>query len=119
MKSLIMLKKNDILLTLFLLLLGCLPLSIGFHAEPALSAHITVNGATEQVLALTPETNEEFTITTPSGSNTVRIQNGAVSVCDADCPDRLCIKSAPISQPGEIIVCLPHKLLIEIRSSDK
>ena len=58
-------------------------------------------------------------VLTSTGFNIVHVQNGTISVHDADCHDRICVKSAPISQSGEIIACLPHKLLIEIKSSDK
>ena len=33
---------------------------------------------------------------------------------DADCPDRLCVKQGRIKKVGESIVCLPHKVVIEI-----
>ena len=32
-----------------------------------------------------------------------------------DYPDRICVKTGPIRKKGEVIACLPHRLLIEIR----
>ena len=120
MKNCFPLKKNDIFLILFLLFLACLPLFFTrIHEKEALFAHITVNGKTEHIIRLTPEQEEEFTITTAKGANTIHIHNGTVSVRDADCPDQICVKSIPIRQAGEIIACLPHKLLIEVKPSEK
>ncbi len=112
-----MLKRNDIILILFLLILGLLPIFLPLTGNEILYAHITVNGETERVIELSKNQHEEFTITTSKGSNTIHINNGKISVHDADCPDQFCVKTAPISKNGEIIACLPHKLLIEIRTS--
>ena len=46
--------------------------------------------------------------------NTVLIENGCISVSDASCPDKLCIKSGRIKNSSYPIVCLPNKLVIKI-----
>jgi len=48
------------------------------------------------------------------GKNIVEIKSGAVSVIEADCPDKICIRRGAIKNVGETIACVPHKLLIEI-----
>ena len=58
--------------------------------------------------------NVEKEIVTEYGKNTLVIENGKVSVKEADCPDLVCVKNSEISFDGETIVCLPHKLVIEI-----
>ena len=35
-------------------------------------------------------------------------------VTDADCPDQVCIRMGKISKTGENIVCLPHKLVVQL-----
>jgi len=37
-----------------------------------------------------------------------------VDVIEADCPDKICVKHTNIKNAGETIICLPHKLVIEI-----
>ena len=49
-----------------------------------------------------------------AGQNMVAICNGEVSMEDADCPDRLCVKSGAISKAGQMIVCLPNKIIVKI-----
>lgn len=46
--------------------------------------------------------------------NTINIEDGKVSVTEANCHDELCVKSHKISRDGEMIVCLPHKLYVKI-----
>ncbi len=50
--------------------------------------------------------------------NTIHIEDGQVSVADADCPDRLCVNQGSISKPGQTIACLPGRTVIQIMASD-
>ena len=49
-----------------------------------------------------------------TGYNLVVVEDGKVSVAASDCPDQICVKHRPISLARESIVCLPHKLVIEM-----
>ena len=53
------------------------------------------------------------------GSNTVIIKNGEAFMEHADCPDKLCLKQGKISKAGQNIVCLPHRLVLEIKGDKK
>lgn len=52
------------------------------------------------------------------GCNQVVISGGAVSVTEADCPDKYCMAYPPISERGQTIVCLPHKMVAEVLGRD-
>ncbi|MBQ8403033.1 MAG: NusG domain II-containing protein [Clostridia bacterium] len=54
-------------------------------------------------------------ISTEYGHNRLKIENGKASIVYADCPDGLCVNHHPVSCAGESIVCLPNKLVVEIR----
>ena len=59
---------------------------------------------------------EEFTIKTDkSHYNTILVKHNSISIIAADCPHKECVKSGAISNPGEMIVCLPYKLIINIQ----
>ncbi len=49
-----------------------------------------------------------------SGYNQIVIKDGAAYIKDADCPDKYCMEYHPISKGNEVIICLPHKLVIEV-----
>lgn len=51
----------------------------------------------------------------PGQTNEVEIHGGQVFVSSASCPDQICVHQGKISKKGETIVCLPHKLVIEIK----
>ena len=54
-----------------------------------------------------PVTGEGF-------SNILVIRDGKADMTEADCPDRICVKHRPVSRVGETIVCLPHKVVVEV-----
>ena len=56
----------------------------------------------------------EYMVETEKGTNLVIVENGEAFVREADCPDRVCVKHKSISETGETIICLPHKLVVEI-----
>ncbi len=58
-------------------------------------------------------------INTQFGYNKLEIGNDRIRIIEADCPDKLDVKQGWISNPGEIIVCLPNRLIIEIKSDSK
>jgi hypothetical protein len=49
-----------------------------------------------------------------SGSNTVQVERGRIRISAADCPDQVCVKQGWISGGAVPIICLPHRLTIEI-----
>ncbi|APH17144.1 hypothetical protein NPD5_1715 [Clostridium sporogenes] len=54
------------------------------------------------------------------GYNTIEIDKGSIRFIDADCPDKVCVKSGVLKKPGETAACLPHKLIITIeKNNDK
>lgn len=58
--------------------------------------------------------NAEYLVQTKYGQNTVVVQNGSCFVKNADCRDAICQKSGKISRRGQSIVCLPHRLVVEV-----
>lgn len=54
-------------------------------------------------------------IKTEFGYNLIEIGDEKVRIIEADCPDKLDVKKGYISEVGEVIVCLPNKLIVEIK----
>jgi len=50
------------------------------------------------------------------GYNVVRVRNGRIFVSEADCPDQICVREGGKSKNKEVIACLPHKMIIMVRS---
>ena len=50
--------------------------------------------------------------------NLIEIDGDRVRIKEADCDDQICVRRGWATKNGETIVCLPHKLVIEVRSTD-
>ena len=46
--------------------------------------------------------------------NLISVTGGMVVVEAADCKDQICVRHKPVSSKGESIICLPHRLVVEI-----
>lgn len=58
-------------------------------------------------------------IETEYGYNLIEVGEESVRVIEADCPDKLDVKQGYISEVGEVIVCLPNRLVIEIKGLEE
>ncbi len=59
-----------------------------------------------------------YTFHAHGGTNKLHIDEKGARMTEADCPDGICLKMAPIKRPGEMIVCLPHRIIAEIKSDE-
>ncbi|MBQ8547795.1 MAG: NusG domain II-containing protein [Lachnospiraceae bacterium] len=51
--------------------------------------------------------------------NVLVIKDGQAYVENATCPDGICAGHKPISREGESIVCLPHKVVITVYTTEE
>ena len=48
--------------------------------------------------------------------NTVEVKEEEIRIKSSDCPEQICINTGYISKPGPAIICLPHRVVIEIQT---
>lgn len=82
-----------------------------------LYVNIEVDGKPYKKVPLNNHT-EKIKVKTKLGTNIIDIANGKVHIEEADCPDKICIKDGFISKPGQILVCLPNKVVVQIIGQD-
>lgn len=83
---------------------------------PGITANISIDGELYRSIDLhAVAVPYDIVIETEFGRNTVHVEHGAISVTDADCPDLICVHQGRISTDALPIVCLPHRLVIEIQ----
>ncbi len=113
-------KKNDIIL-MGAILLAALLLFVGYNFLFKQSGDSVTISIDNQVYATLP-LNQDSTLTIPGengGENILEIKNGAASITYADCPDKLCVHQKEIKNQGETLVCLPHKVIVSVTSSEE
>ncbi len=57
---------------------------------------------------------ERYTVRTDRGENVILLEPGRIRVESADCPDQICVKAGWLADSAAPIVCLPHRLVIEL-----
>lgn len=111
----IMLIAAIIIINIFLILYG------GRNAVKGNSkiAYIYSDNKLVREYVLTDDVKDEIKIESETGFNVLHIENGQIWIHDASCPDKICISQGKISKDGEIIVCLPNKMLIKIVDNEE
>lgn len=61
---------------------------------------------------------ETYVLETEFGRNVIKFGDGEVKIIEASCPDQLCVKQGKIGQVGQLIVCLPNRLVVEIKANN-
>lgn len=103
--------KVDIIVILSVLLLAL----IGFLAVKSVQGsgnyvEITKGGKVYQTLPI-----DKDKVIDINGKNIIEIKNKKVFMKSADCKNQICVNHSKISLVGETIVCLPNKVVVEIK----
>ena len=108
-------KTDLILIAVLLLVVAGAALILFLSRMPGDTVVVTVDGQLWGEYSLSEDRTVE--IKNGDGYNLLVIESGKAYVRQASCPDGICSSHRPISHNGESIICLPNKVVIEIRSS--
>lgn len=116
-------KKMDIVIIAVLLIISFTPHLIFFKTSQKSSknnyAIIQVDGKIHKKIDLSKvKKSEKVNLNLPNGKNTLLVENNSIEMKSANCNDALCVKQGNISKVGQTIICLPHKLIIEIKGDE-
>lgn len=112
-------KKRDIILVATILIIAVI-MYIGINIAQSgkgSMVKITLDGKEYGTYSLSEE--KTINIKSDTGTNTVYIHDGCVEMKEADCPDKYCVKQGKIKRVRQNIVCLPHKVVVEITSGSE
>ena len=122
-----MIKRWDIIITILLVFVSLLPLAIFTYVQAGkvnentiLIAVISVDNEVFEKITLTDNVGVDIFNLAPSDHDhdVIEVRDDHIGMKSATCPDQVCVNMGFISKPGETIVCLPHKVLIEIQTID-
>lgn len=113
-----LISKQDAVIILIILLTGIIFLAgYKLFSSEGRIALITVNGKVVKELSLKGTELDDITLKEAEGT-VIEINNGRIRVKSAECPDKICVNAGYISNVGERIVCLPKRLIIEIKAEE-
>lgn len=111
-------KKNDVILGGGILIAALL-LFLVMHltrGEEGNQIQITVDGTVYGTYSLAKD--QVIEVKEKDFYNRIRIQDGKAYMEEANCPDGYCEEQGKISGRTQTIVCLPHKLVVEVLDAD-
>ena len=97
------------ILAVILVISAVASLPLLLPGEDAGWAEIRSNG--ELIRTVNLKIDQEFTVPSSGGYNTVTVKDGKIAVTEASCPDRYCMERG-FCGGGTAIVCLPNGLVI-------
>lgn len=111
-----MIKKADIILAILIIIIGIASsfyVSFG-NSHKGSKATIYVDNKVYGTYSLLAD--REITIKENDHINKITINKGDVSMKFSNCHSQDCVKQGHIHSPSQSIICLPHKIVIEIES---
>lgn len=112
--------KADLILIVLLLVIGVCGLL--FVNAKKKQAGATVQVFVDRTLYGTYELSKDQTVPIQAHgavTNTLQISDGKAKMVQADCPDQLCVHQRAVSARGETIVCLPNKVVAEVKGEQE
>lgn len=111
-------KKADIVLLIFLIIIGAAFFRISASGnEKGKNVTVSVDGKKYGTYSLSQ--NKTVVIRHGKNINKFTIKNGTVQMTHANCHNGLCLKEGKIESTGQSIVCLPNKVVIEIKGGEE
>ena len=116
-------KKNEVIIIIALLMISLVFLyifNIDSNKEAKKVIEIQVGSRIYRRVAIKSNDFEDtIPIKSNLGLNVLKIYNGGVEMIEADCKNKVGINTGFISEAGEMIVCLPHEVLVQIKGVAK
>lgn len=107
--------RNDIIfISVLIALIMAAVLGVLLFSRDGDTVIVTVDGQIYGEYSL--NTDRQVEIVNGEGYNLLVIEGGKAFVKSASCPDGICSSHRAVSKDGESIICLPNKVVIEIRA---
>jgi hypothetical protein len=110
--------RGDIVLIAGLLIVSAASV-VGIRQHGFNSRHAVVEVEGKRVLELSLDRDVTTTVTVPLGETVIVVEDGMVRIENSPCPLHYCIRMGRIRYKGEIIACLPNRVLITIKGGNK
>lgn len=109
--------KGDAILIAALLLLSLFGFFIAGHwGMGGKHVVVEVNGRRQLELPLGSDARES--VKGPLGETVIVVEKGDVHIESSPCPNKHCVHMGSISRRGEILVCVPNRVVVSIKGGN-
>ena len=120
MRSRQIFKIKDVILLAILLIVAIVAFFI-IHSKPNknLEAVIVKDNQTYKIINLN-EVEQPYQINIDGSIPVIiSVEKNSIYFKNSECPDKICVNTGRLSKAGDIAVCLPAKVSIELRGNQK
>lgn len=113
-------KTKDVILLAALLIVAIISFFI-IHSKPNenLEAVIVKDNQTYKIINLN-EVEQPYQINIDGSIPVIiSVEKNSIYFKNSECPDKICVNTGRLSKAGDIAVCLPAKVSIELRGNQK
>ncbi len=118
MKNIKLFSRYDLLILIAISLISIVLLIPHLFSRDSLTATITVDGETVETIELNKVSGFRQIKLDCDPQVSVRVENGRICVSEAECEDKLCVNCGWLDSDGDMAVCLPGKVVVQV-DSDK
>lgn len=113
--------KSDRTWTGTLLVITLIAAAFFLYNQPkgaALTAQISVEGTLVAEIDLNkPIAKNLIEVEGPIGTSVIEVKPGAIHMKYSPCPDRICMNTGWIDRPGQVIACVPNRIIITVETA--
>lgn len=102
--------RSDLLLIAVIMIVAAVIFFVSTFSPDGKTAVVTLDGERVTTINLESAKNETFAV----GDVFIEVKDGCVSITDSDCPDKTCVKTGELSKIGDVSVCVPNRVCVEI-----
>ena len=112
-----MIRKADIILAVILIVAG-LAVTYAFSTSGSTGEMVCITVSGEEYASYSLSENRTVTVKTDDHINKITIKDGNVQMSFSTCKSQDCVKQGTIKDSSKSIICLPHKIVVEIESKE-
>jgi hypothetical protein len=105
-------RPGDRVLVPLLLLVAVALIPLQFCRQPGRSVIAEVAG--KVVFSAPLDRAQQVELSGPLGKTLLRIADGQARILASPCPNKLCIGMGQVSRSGELLACVPNRVLVRI-----
>ncbi len=105
-------KDNIFFLIIIALLIISIVISLKFKGGIAENAELIINDKLIKKINLKENAIHEFDL--EDGKLVLRVENRKIGITENTCPEKICMHQGFLQNKGEIIVCVPNKIIIKL-----
>ena len=111
-------KPVDFILIILLMIASFSPfLLLRGNQQPVQIAQLRVNSQVVKSFDLGKDQTYTYRDAAHDDINKIEVRDGQIAIVYANCGDQICVRKVYIGKTSQTIVCLPHRLVIEIMAA--